>query len=516
MSRSTRSSRSTLFLTALVALVLTGFACSGSDEGEPTGAAGSGPAGSGGSVSTGRGGSTGAAGTTGVAGSVAGSTGIAGTTGVAGATGVAGSPAGSNGTAGSTGLAGSGAAGLTGTAGTTGRGGTGVAGTGAAGRGGAAGGAAGAAAGSTGTAGGPAGSTGRGGTTGVAGSGVAGGGAAGTNGGAGSTGCSTPPAASPLVGWATVGGSTTGGGNASPTTVTSLSALNTAVGGTNAAVVIVQGKLSPGVLKVGSNKTIIGVCGAEIHGHVEISGSTNVIIRNIAIVGYGVGNCSLDPDYDSSVGCSSGADAISVQKDAHHIWFDHCDVSDGTDGNLDITNGANYVTVSWTKFHYSARTDNEGDDSTGASGHRFSNLVGGTDSPSYADATTLNVTWHHNWWADRVVERQPRVRFGKNHLYNNLWSSSGDNYCVRAGKQAQILVENSVFTGVKTPQQFNNDADEGTANITARNNVYTNTTGEMATGGGGPAFTSTAAYYTVTPEPTSGLEAAVKAGAGPK
>ena len=155
-------------------------------------------------------------------------------------------------------------------------------------------------------------------------------------------------------------GNTTGGGNATPTTVTTLAALNSAIAGTSAAVVIVQGKLAPGVVTVGSNKTIIGVCGAEIHGHVELSGSTNVIIRNIAIVGYGVGNCALDPAYDSSVGCSSGADAVSVQKNAHHIWFDHCAVSDGTDGNLDITNGANYVTVSWTKFHYTARTDNQG------------------------------------------------------------------------------------------------------------------------------------------------------------
>ena len=144
------------------------------------------------------------------------------------------------------------------------------------------------------------------------------------------------------------------------------------------------------------------------------------------------------------------------------------------------------MTVSWTKFHYTARTDNTGNDSTGAAGHRYSNLVGGSDN-SAADVGKLNVTWHHNWWADRVVERQPRVRYGKNHLFNNLWSSSGDNYCVRAGMNAQILLESNVFVGVKTPHEFNNTADQGTSFITSTNNVYSGTSGTLATGGGGTA-----------------------------
>jgi len=356
-----------------------------------------------------------------------------------------------------------------------------------------------------------------------AGAGRGGGGASagrGASGGSGSGSCDAPPEPSALVGWASVSGNgvttTTGGGTAAPVTVTTLGDFTNAVKGTNAAVIYVKGTLAAGKVSVGSNKTIAGVCGAEIHGHLELSGSTNVIVRNIKIVGYGAGNCSLDPDYDSSTGCSSGNDAITVQKNAHHVWFDHCDISDGTDGNLDITNGANYVTVSWTKFHYTARSDNEGDDSTGASGHRYSNLVGGTDSPSsYDDANALNVTWHHDWWAERVVERQPRVRFGKNHLFNNLWNASGDNYCVRAGKQARILIEDSVFNGVDSPHEFNNSSDEGTANITAGgDNVYTNTTGTKATGGGGPAFGTVP--YAYTSDDASTVTAAVQSGAGPK
>jgi pectate lyase len=112
------------------------------------------------------------------------------------------------------------------------------------------------------------------------------------------------------------------------------------------------------------------------------------------------------------------------------------------------------------------------------------------------------------------VERQPRVRFGKNHIFNNLYTSTASNYCVRAGIQAQILVEDNVFSGVKNPQQFNSTSDQATAYITSSNNVYTNTSGTQATGGGGTPFTTPP--YAYTPDATSGLQAAIQAGAGPK
>jgi pectate lyase len=173
------------------------------------------------------------------------------------------------------------------------------------------------------------------------------------------------------------------------------------------------------------------------------------------------------------------------------------------------------VTVSYTKFHYTPRTDPVGSDSTGNAGHRFSDLVGGTDNPStYDDANALNVTWHHDWWADNVVERQARVRFGKNHFFNNYWSSAGDNYCVRAGKAAQILIENGYFKGVKNPHEFNSTTDQGTANITANNNVYDTTTGTKATGGGGPAFTNPPYAYTL--DAASAVPGIVQAQAGPQ
>jgi pectate lyase len=108
----------------------------------------------------------------------------------------------------------------------------------------------------------------------------------------------------------------------------------------------------------------------------------------------------------------------------------------------------------------------------------------------------------------------PRVRFGKNHIFNTLFSSSGNNYCVRAGIDAQILLQNNYFTGVNRPHEFNSSADQATAYITSSGNVYNNTSGTQATGGGGTPFTTPP--YTVTLDAASGVQAAVQTGAGPK
>ncbi len=403
------------------------------------------------------------------------------------------------------------------TSGGEGQGGQGGANTGVGGQTGAAGASGGGVGGVAGAGAGVGGTAGGGMSMGGARAGAGGSGVGGATGDAGvGTDCMTPPPASELIGWAAMHAmnpnGTTGGGSAAPTMVTTTAVFNTNAAGTAARVLYVTGSLS-GNFTVGSNKTIVGLCGASLHGHVEMNGSTNVIFRNLTVVGYGVGNCALDPSFDPTVGCSSGFDAITVIGNAQRIWIDHCDISDGTDGNLDITLGSDMVTVSWTKFHYTARTDNGGNDSSGPSGHRFSDLVGGADN-SPGDVGKLNVTWHHDWWADRVSERQPRVRYGKNHIFNNLFTGTGDDYCVRAGMNAQILVENNAFINVSNPQQFNSPTDQTTSNITANNNLYTGGSGSKSTGGGGPAFTMPPYAYTADDPAT--VQAAVMAGAGPQ
>ena len=172
------------------------------------------------------------------------------------------------------------------------------------------------------------------------------------------------------IGWATQGSGTSGAGpNATdPTVVTSASQLTSALAGTASTLIHVSGKLT-GDFRVGSNKTILGLCGAEVDGSLDLTNAVNVIVRNLKVVGH---NCT-----DSPSDCSSGHDAVHVEGSARNLWFDHMDISDGSDGNLDITNGANFVTVSWTIFHYSSKRT---DPIAGATGHRFCNLIGAADT----------------------------------------------------------------------------------------------------------------------------------------
>ena len=307
----------------------------------------------------------------------------------------------------------------------------------------------------------------------------------------------TPPAASSLVGWASVNAmnvnGTTGGGSATPVVVTSTNDFNTQASGATARVIHVSGNLS-GNFSIGSNKTVIGVCGATLQGHVSFSNVSNSILRNIKVVG---NNCR-----DSPQDCSGGADAVGITNNSHHIWVDHLDVSDGSDGNLDTNAGSDYVTISWTKFSYSTRRT---DPDAGASGHRFSNLVGSGDGVT-TDRGKLRVTFHHDWWAQNVDQRMPRTRFGNIHVFNNLYTSTGNSYCTNSGIETHVLVENNAYIGVNNPLSPDSNGD-----MLARGNLFSGTTGN-STQPMGAGFTPP---YPYTLDATAGLQATLQAQVGP-
>jgi pectate lyase len=221
---------------------------------------------------------------------------------------------------------------------------------------------------------------------------------------------------------------------------------------------------------------------AAISGSLILSGSRNVILQNFTV----------------DAGASSFEDGVSITESAHHLWTDHLTVLDAADGNLDIKRESDFITISWTKFYYARGGD-----------HRFSNLVGHSDDFT-ADDDNLNITYHHCWWSDGVIERMPRIRFGDVHSYNNYFNSPGNNYCIRAAKGASVLIENNYFQNVKNPHEINNE-DGVPANVTARGNIYDNTTGEQRRQG--TAFTPP---YHYTLDDADAVPDMVRACAGPR
>lgn len=307
-----------------------------------------------------------------------------------------------------------------------------------------------------------------------------------------STGEPLPPVEEGPVGWASVDGEgqagTYGGAGGDVVEVDTLEALVEALAVASPRIVRVSGAIS-GLVVIGtSDKTLEGLPGARIDGGIVIEGTAeqpvhNVIVRDLEVVGSGCAG-----------GCTN-ADAMAIRQ-AHHVWIDHCAISDGDDGNLDITAEADYVTVSWTRFSYADTVV----------GPRRSNLIGAADG-DVEDADDLRVTMHHCWWADNVAEYMPRVRYGQIHLFDNYYSAVGNDHCIRVGLEADLRVENNYFDGVTRPIDVPVDP---TAELLVQGNLALPDPLDDATQG--RAF---APPYAYTIDPAAMVPALVMAGAGP-
>jgi pectate lyase len=268
------------------------------------------------------------------------------------------------------------------------------------------------------------------------------------------------------------------------TTVTTAAALAKAVRASGKAIIKVSGRIDLGedALQISSDKTLEGINGAEIVGTSRVFNAKNVILRNIKFNG---GNLP------------EGSDTAEVTASTC-VWVDHCEFFDGSDGNFDMVRGSDLITVSWSKFYYVTRNH----------AHRLSNLCGNNDQDTPGK---INFTYHHNWWGPKVIERMPRVRNGKTHIFNNYYSSTGNNYCVGAGYNSKLVVENNYFDGVKDPIVFQFDQD--TAEVVESGNDFTNATGSHVSRG--TAF-KPSDFYKYTLESAQAAKASVMAGAGVK
>ncbi|MDT7837087.1 pectinesterase family protein [Aquabacterium sp. OR-4] len=277
--------------------------------------------------------------------------------------------------------------------------------------------------------------------------------------------------AAPADGWAGTAGGTSGGSAATSEHIYSvanrgelLAALARA--GAQPKIIRVTGRIdmSDGVpytsaadqgarsrLKLSSNTTLIGAGPAAqlVNGGIDIIAVRNVIVRNLSLVA----PCDIAPVWDPSDG-STGSwnaayDAITVQG-ADHVWIDRNTITDAPttddtlpiengktrqchDGAIDITRGANHVSITYNLFDR----------------HDKALLIGHSDSFS-ADSGKLKVTIANNVFTS-IVQRAPRVRYGQVHVYNNYHVNSTGAasyrhaYSLGVGTAGQVISQANVF-----------------------------------------------------------------------
>jgi len=204
-------------------------------------------------------------------------------------------------------------------------------------------------------------------------------------------------------------------------------------------------------IRVGPNTTIVGLGrDATMLGvNLLIQNVDNVIVRNVDFENAFDCFPAWDPNDGATGNWNSAFDNITV-KGTTHLWVDHASFTDGAmpdsssptffgrpfeqhDGELDITNASDLVTVSWNAFR----------------DHDKTMLIGSSDSTT-ADTGKLRVTLHHNLW-DNVLERAPRVRFGQVHVFDNLYVVPDADpfvYSWGVGIQSHTFAQNNFFATV--------------------------------------------------------------------
>lgn len=206
------------------------------------------------------------------------------------------------------------------------------------------------------------------------------------------------------------------------------------------------------ILKVGSNKTLIGIDDQAFFNRIGlvIQCQSNIIIQNIKFTMKDVPATRdgeykiLDTDGVTTIG---DPDCIGIQADkdsipeaqriSEHIWIDHCEFynenisnKDRYDGLVDNKNNAQNLTISWNYFH----------------DHSKALLSGSGNSDNY----NRTITFHHNYFARIDGSRLPLLRYGQHHYFNNYMADCpGDGVNLRINSNAYI--EQNYFKNSKKP-----------------------------------------------------------------
>jgi len=188
-------------------------------------------------------------------------------------------------------------------------------------------------------------------------------------------------------------------------------------------------------------------------------------------------------------------DAVTIYGGASLVWIDHCTFGTWADGQVDITEASTDVTVSWSLFR----------------DHGKVMLIGA--APESTGDTVIRVTVHHNWF-DGTEERHPRLRFGKAHVFNNLYVD-WLYYAIGSSQLGQVASEANIF-----------DAGESTDAIVIRvgddpSDGLARSTGDLLLGGAvaeenlpGEVFLPADFYAYVADAADESLRGAIETGAG--
>lgn len=240
--------------------------------------------------------------------------------------------------------------------------------------------------------------------------------------------------------------------------------LISAVTDNNPRIVRITGMITlTGRIRVGANKSILGAsanAGVQRGGGILLESTRNVIIRGI--------RCSFVRDPND---CIEVSRTTNVWIDHNELWSDMNNGRDFYDGLIDIVRGSDFVTLSWNRLrnHYKVA------------------LIGNSDDAAATDRGRLRISIQGNWFQN-VNSRNPSLRFGTAHIWNNLFENVGAS-TINSRMGAQTLVENNVFINARRTIITNLDSrEDGFSN--QRNNLFGSES--MA----GPFITRTGSFTT--------------------
>lgn len=235
------------------------------------------------------------------------------------------------------------------------------------------------------------------------------------------------------VGYASLGGGTSGGAGGTTVTVSTGDQLMDALSGkddgtpltirvdgtinlsnTDASKLDIKDVNDVSVIGVGNRGVLDGI-------GIKIWRANNIIVRNLTIryVSEGAG------------------DGISIEGPSSNIWIDHNTIynsldvdKDYYDGLVDAKRDANNVSITYNHLHDSWKTA----------------LAGHSDNDSN---NNRRITYAFNHW-ENTYSRTPLNRFGDTHIYNNYYRNILDTG-INSRMGAQVRIDNNVFEDSRNP-----------------------------------------------------------------